>query len=243
VFLDVLLPFLALCGYALVYRAIGAPDAFVGFVILGGAMTAFWLNVLWSMANQLFWERDSGNLALYMMAPASLAAILLGMAVGGLVSTTLRAITILVIGSWLFGVQFHVTSVPLLVLTLASTLAALYGLGMMFASLFVVIGRKGWHFITLAQEPVYLLSGMYFPLRTLNVWVAGAACILPLALGLDAIRQVVVVGSPPAGLLPAPVETLILAGLAGVFLALARLLLTYMERRAILEGRLTETRG
>jgi hypothetical protein len=34
-----------------------------------------------------------------------------------------------------------------------------------------------------------------------------------------------------------------LAGLAGVFLALARLLLTYMERRAILEGRLTETRG
>ena len=89
VFFDVLLPLVALSAYVFVYRAIHAPEEFVGFVILGGAMSAFWLNVLWSMGNQLYWEKETGNLGLYIMSPSSLMAILLGMAVGGIVATTL----------------------------------------------------------------------------------------------------------------------------------------------------------
>jgi len=39
-------------------------NALVGFVVLGGTMTAFWMNVLWSMASQLYWEKEMGNLQL-----------------------------------------------------------------------------------------------------------------------------------------------------------------------------------
>ena len=42
---------------------------YIGFVVLGGAMTAFWLNVMWMMAAQLYWEKDQGNLELYFTAP------------------------------------------------------------------------------------------------------------------------------------------------------------------------------
>ena len=38
-------------------------------VVLGGAMTAFWLNVIWMMAQQLWWEKSQGNLELYFAAP------------------------------------------------------------------------------------------------------------------------------------------------------------------------------
>jgi len=41
-------------------------------------MTTFWLNVLWSMGAHLYWERDSGNLELYIMAPAPMMSILNG---------------------------------------------------------------------------------------------------------------------------------------------------------------------
>mgnify|MGYP006173674971 CR=1 FL=1 len=47
-------------------------------------MTAFWMNVLWSMSSQLYWEKEQGNLSLYIMSPSSMMAILLGMAVGGI---------------------------------------------------------------------------------------------------------------------------------------------------------------
>jgi ABC-2 type transport system permease protein len=46
-FFETVLPFMATVSYVYVYRAIGAPEEFIGFVIVGGAMTAFWLNVLW----------------------------------------------------------------------------------------------------------------------------------------------------------------------------------------------------
>ncbi len=75
----------------LVYRALEAPEAYVGFVVLGGALSAFWLNVVWMMASQLYWEKSQGNLELYFAAPMNLMAVLLGMAVGGLVmSSTAR---------------------------------------------------------------------------------------------------------------------------------------------------------
>src|SRR5688572_9309494 len=49
---EILLPMLAVAAYVYVYRAIGAPEEYVGFVVIGGAMTAFWMNVLWMMTSQ-----------------------------------------------------------------------------------------------------------------------------------------------------------------------------------------------
>jgi ABC-2 type transport system permease protein len=243
VLLDVSLPLLAVSAYVFVYRAIGAPEEYVGFVILGGAMTAFWLNVLWAMANQFFWERESGNLALYIMAPASLVAILLGMALGGMVATTVRASAILAAGGLLFGVRFSVSNGPLLVLVFVLTLVALYGLGMMLSSLFLLLGREGWHLIGLAQEPLYLVSGMYFPIRSLNVFVAIGASLVPLTLGLDAIRQLAFSAGRASGFMSVRAECIVLAVLGVAFVSLACFLLAYMERLAIREGKLTESRG
>jgi ABC-2 type transport system permease protein len=240
---DVLLPLVALSAYVFVYRAIHAPPEFVGFVILGGAMSAFWLNVLWSMGNQLFWEKETGNLALYIMAPNSMMAILLGMAVGGMFGTTLRALAIVAIGSWLFHVQYAISSPGLLFAVFALALMALYGMGMMFASLFLLLGREGWHIVNLVQEPVYLLSGTYFPISGFNFWLAAGASLIPLTLALDAMRQLIFRAGVAAGFLPVRTEVAALAVLSVVFLVAARLSLMHMERLAIAEGRLTESRA
>src|SRR5512142_299193 len=131
VFFEIFLPMLAVSAYVFVYRAIGAPEAYVGFVVIGGAMTAFWLNVLWSMSSQLYWEKEQGNLALYIMAPNSMMAILLGMATGGLLATCLRAIVIIGLGGVLFNVSYQVVSFWQLFLVFVLAMAALYGMGMM----------------------------------------------------------------------------------------------------------------
>jgi len=241
-FFDVLLPMLAVSAYVFVYRAIGAPEEYIGFVVVGGAMTAFWLNVLWSMSSQLYWEKEQGNLSLYIMAPNSMMAILLGMALGGMLATTLRAAAILILGSLFFHVQFAVVSFLQLFTVFLLAMVALYGLGMMSASLFLLLSREAWHIANLAQEPVYLVSGFYFPIKNLSFWVAAAASIIPLTLGLDAMRQLVFPSGPALGFLSVSIELAVLVVLCLVFLAGARFLLAYMERLAIREGRLTESR-
>jgi ABC-2 type transport system permease protein len=242
IFFDIFLPMLGVAAYVYVYRAIGAPEEYVGFVVVGGAMTSFWMNVLWSMSSQLYWEKEQGNLALYIIAPNSMMAILLGMAVGGLFATALRAVAIMIVGSFMFQVQYSVASFTQLVLVFLLAMTALYGMGMMSASLFLLLSREAWHISNLAQEPVYLVSGFYFPIKSFNFWVAAAASIIPLTLGLDAMRQLVFPSGALLGFLSVEVEIGVLIGLCVVFLVGAKFLLNYMEKLAIREGRLTESR-
>jgi ABC-2 type transport system permease protein len=240
IFFDVFLSLLAVSAYVFIYRAIRAPEEYIGFVVLGGAMTAFWLNVLWSMSTQFYWEKETGNLPLYIISPAPKMAILLGMALGGIVGTSLRAATIIFVGSILFRVRFSVANVPLLVLVFALTLVALYGLGMMNASLFLLWGREAWHLASLAQEPIYLLSGFYFPIKSLGFWVAAVASLIPLTLGLDSMRQLLFPSGATLGFLDVRIESAILGVMSVLFLLAARLLLDYMEKIAIREGKLLE---
>ncbi len=241
-FFDIFLPMLAVSSYVFVYRAIHAPEEYVGFVVIGGAMTAFWLNVMWAMSSQLYWEKEQGNLALYIMAPNSMMAVLLGMAVGGMFATLLRAIVVILLGSLFFHVQYAVGNLLQLMAVFFAAMIALYGMGMMSASLFLLLSREADHLAQLAMEPVYLVSGFYFPIKSFNFWVAAAASIIPLTLGLDAMRQLVFASGATLGFLNVNVELGILLGLCIAFLIGARALLGYMERLAIREGRLTESR-
>jgi ABC-2 type transport system permease protein len=241
-FFDIALPMIAVSSYVFVYKAIGAPTDYIGFVVMGGAMTAFWLNVLWSMSSQLYWEKETGNLGLYIMAPNSLMAILLGMALGGMLATAMRALVITLLGTWFFDVNFVVTSYLQLFAVVMLTMVALYGMGMMFASLFLLLSREAWHWSNLAQEPVYLASGFYFPIKSFNFWIAAGASIIPLTLGMDAMRQLVFETGPSLGFAGVPLEIGVLTVLSIVFLIGARWLLRYMERLAIREGRITESR-
>ena len=241
-FFDIVFPMFTTSAYVFVYRAIEAPEEYIGFVVMGGAMTAFWLNVLWSMSSQLYWEKEQGNLALYIMAPNSMMAILLGMALGGLFASTLRALVITILGGLFFQVNFQISSFIQLFAVFLLAMTALYGMGMMMASLFLLLGREAWHMASLAQEPIYLVSGFYFPIKSLNFWIALGASIIPLTLGMDAMRQLVFPSGALLGFLSVRVEIAILIGLCIVFLIGAYYLLAYMERLAIREGRLTESR-
>jgi ABC-2 type transport system permease protein len=233
---EALMPILSIAAFGFIYRAMRAPEEYIGFVILGGAMTAFWLNVLWSMGAQLYWERSSGNLELYIMAPAPMMAVLAGMAVGGMTLTCIRATVIVTGGILLFQVPFTPTSWALLVFVFLLTLLALYGLGMMFASVFLLWGREAWHIVNLLQEPVYLLTGMNYPLKVFPTALATAAAVISLTAGMDAMRQILFSAD---GFWPLGVEVGLLAALSILFLFLAQRFLAYLERRSRQEGRIS----
>jgi ABC-2 type transport system permease protein len=239
-FFEILLPFLGTSAFVLVYRALDAPEDYVGFVVLGGALSAFWLNVVWSMAGQLYWEKSQGNLELYFAAPMSLMSVLLGMAVGGLTMSSTRAIAVLVISAVVYQVDFQVEQWGLVAVVFLLTLTALYGLGMMLASLFLLWGREAWHLTNVMVEPVYFVSGLNFPVGRLGALGALAIATVPFAVGLDAMRQLafpasdLLVGTPPP-----EVEALILAAMTVVFTVAARWCMRTVERMARARGSLS----
>ena len=207
---DALFPNLGMCAFVLLYRALGAPRSFEALAVIGGVLTTYWINVVWGMGAQLYWEKQQGQLQLYFAAPCSRLAILSGMALGGLLATILRSVVGVAIGVWVFHIQVAPFSPWVLAAVFVLTMVALYAMGMMLSSLFLLYGREAWHTANAMQEPVYFLSGLYFPVRTLGALGAAAAGILPLTLGTDALRQVLL-GPAAHGLLALPMECLALA--------------------------------
>jgi ABC-2 type transport system permease protein len=242
IFFEILIPLINTSAFVFLYRALHAPEAYIGFVILGATMATYWINVLWMMATQLYWDKQEGFLQLYIMAPCSLMAILLGMGVGGLYMTTLRAGTIAIVGTLVFGVQFDGGQWGMAALVFLVTMAALYGLGMLLSSVFLMWGREAWQVALALTEPVFFLTGMNFPLSKLFTTIPGVLTLVsaavPMSFGLDALRQLLFPGQI-TGVLPAEVELAALAGMGVVFIGAAYLLLKRMEWLAKVEARLS----
>ncbi len=233
---EMLIPMLTLSAYVYLYKMLKAPPEFAGFVMIGGTMLAFWSNVLWNMSAQFYWEKETGNLEVYFVAPISRMAILLGMALGGIVNTTLRAAAVLVLGVVVFQVPIVMHEPVTALLVFFLTIIALYALGMMFASLFMLYGREAWHTANLLQEPVTFLSGTYFPASQLPQMVQLIASMIPLTFGLDGIRKVVILGQ---GIGDIWLNIVALVIFIIVLLPLAKFALSYMENLGKKEGRLT----
>lgn len=234
------LPILSMAAYIYVYRSLDAPKEFEGFVILGGVMTTYWMNVLWGMASQLYWEKETANLQLYLAAPMSKMSILAGMALGGMFSTTVRGLSIILLGIFIFQVEFVITSVWLLIAIFCVTLIALYGMGMLFASLFLIWGREAWHINILLEEPVYFLSGYSFPVKALGVSLSAFASLIPFTLGLDAMRQLTFPSVAAEWGLVHPYVELVILVIMGILLVIsAKYVLERMERLGREKGTLT----
>ncbi|MFQ5969776.1 MAG: ABC transporter permease [Nitrososphaerales archaeon] len=236
---EVIIPMLSISAYIYMYQVLSAPNEFLGFVIVGGAMLAFWSNVLWGMSSQFYWEKETGTLELYMIAPISRMAVLLGMALGGILNTTIRALSILIIGITLFPIQFAVGDLSALIIIFVLAVVSLYGMGILFASLFLLYGREATHMADLLQEPIYVLSGMYYPVLSSRFFpfaVKFLASAIPLTLGIDGIRQIVILGGDFNSVI---LHIVGLVVLASVLLPLSYLALRKMEQISKREGRLT----
>jgi len=235
---DIMLPLLGVCAYVYLYRALNTPPQFQGYVVLGGSMVGIWMGVLWGMASQLYFERERGQLEMVLMTPASTMALLMGMALGGIYNSGLRAAFTFAVGIWIFKVPLHVSSWFDLIVTFILTLCALYGLGMVGSSVFLTFGRNAWHVRSLLQEPVFLVSGFYFPVKSLGMAVTTVASLIPVTIGLDAMRQILF-SEPSWGFLPLKAEFIILLALTVFYFFCARKALRMMEEKGRREGRLT----
>jgi len=235
---EVTLPVLSMAAYIFIYRALGQfsgdPLAFKEYealVVAGGAIIPYWMVVLWSMAAQFFWEKQVGNLDLYLASHMHPVSLLLGMAGGGMFMASVRTVLILLVGIFVFNVEFYVTNWPLMLLIFMLTLTALFSMGMAAASVFFLVGRAGIKINMIMVEPIWLLSGIYFPVRNLGFVLGLVASILPLTLGLDGIRQLILPSGKQFGFLSVETELAILFVMTIIFTIMSFWLIARMEEK------------
>ncbi|MEM4573358.1 MAG: ABC transporter permease [Candidatus Caldarchaeum sp.] len=234
-----LIPLMVVFAAASLYRVSGS-EALAGFAVIGGAMMAFWDNVLWLMASQFYWEKESGNLDLYIIAPVSKMSILLGMSVGSIVNTSVRAVLIFLFATFVLNIRVNVVDPLAVALVFILTMTALYGLGMLMSSLYMLYGRGAYNLNDILAEPIYLVSGLYFPtvgrFSPFPAIIQFFASLIPLTFGIDGLRQTIILGQTVSGVL---LHIGVLTILTVVLIPLAWITLKFMENLGRKEGRLS----
>jgi ABC-2 type transport system permease protein len=108
---------------------------------------------------------------------------------------------------------------------------------MAMSSVFLKAGRAFEYYLGLAEEPIQFITGSYFPIFAHSILLAVFGSMIPLTLGIDGLRQVLVgdYGSP----LSWQLEAFILTIYWIIALKLAKISLSWMERLAREKGTLT----
>jgi ABC-2 type transport system permease protein len=228
-------PVLSSLALALLYYSIGATN-YIGFAVLGGVMVSFWGNVLWSMASQFNWDKQEGLFEIYLTSPASISAILIGMSVGGIIGTVPSAIIVTALGWVLFHPAVNAAWGGVAV-TFGLTLASLYAMGMVLSSLYLTYGREAESMNEVLQEPVSMLSGLYFPTlgsaSPFPLALQAAASLIPLTIGMDALRKTLFYGNNIGQVW---LDLAVLAVMAVVFLLLSSYALKLLEKMGRRDG-------
>ena len=178
-------------GFSQIIGSLTPGVDFIKFIYPGiVAMTVLMTSVFSGLS--VVWDREFGFLKEVLVAPLSRTGIVMGKAIGGASIATAQGIVMLILAP-IVGITLTpiivVRVVPLLIITSLS----LSGLGILVASR--MRSQQGFHIIIqLIVFPLIFLSGIFFPVNSVPVWLEIVSKINPLTYGVDAIRQIFIGG-------------------------------------------------
>lgn len=136
----------------------------------------------------ILWDRQFGFLKEIMVAPVPRFSLVLGRIAGGMTTTILQALSILLIAH-LFG--FRVKSLVGFLLSLI--FMGLVGVGFVGMGVAFASKMEDMHGFQLVMNfiiiPIFFLSGALFPLEGLPSWLSSLMYLDPLTYGVDGLRK------------------------------------------------------
>jgi ABC-2 type transport system permease protein len=173
------------------------------------------------------WDREFGFLKEILVAPISRTAIVFGKTFGAATIASFQAFILLILAPFI-GITIHfAVIVPLFVFMLLVAFAV-SGLGLFIASLMKTMESFGL-LMQVLVFPMFFLSGAFFPLTTVPVWMRILSNINPLTYGVDAVRQIILGNQVTPAILrnfslhTLPIDALFLLGFSAMMVSLAAL--------------------
>lgn len=149
-------------------------------------------------AVSIVWDREFGFLKEVLVAPVSRTAVALGKVAGGSTTAMIQGLLIMLLAP-LVGVRFTPSQVITLIFMMILVAATMTSFGILVAAR--MRSMEGFHMImNFLLMPMFFVSGAFFPLRQVPLWMEWLARVDPLTYGVDAIRQTAL-----RGLVPEPV--------------------------------------
>jgi ABC-2 type transport system permease protein len=140
-------------------------------------------------------QRWQGTLELVVAAPVPLTAVIASLTVGGGLVGIYSIGATFAWGAIFFGVPVHIEHPLAFALSVPLSALAIGMLGLIMASTFVLY-RASFHLGIATQYPVWIVSGLLFPVSILPAFVRPIGWLLAPFWGFNAIKEAAVGGTP-----------------------------------------------
>ena len=180
----VIMPVTQIAIFSIIY---GSSSDLFAYLVVAQAAGAFIMTAIYYNGEILDREREKGTLVALFLAPSTRAAWLSGFILAGLIQTISMMIVSLLFGWLVFGVTFD-PNLPALVVASVLFVSALWGTGLIFAGIGLVLKRAN-AFSNLIWPFIVLLGGVYFPVAELPDGMRQIARVLPFGYGIQAIAD------------------------------------------------------
>lgn len=144
-------------------------DSFMAYVVLGTGLATLWSTIVFSSAGDIERERFYGNLELLSISPVPLKTTIYGKILGntllGLFSMAYSFLFVRVV----YRVPLVIPSAGRFALALALSVLCLVSLSAVMAGCFT-LSRNSRGLMNGLEFPVYILSGVMFPITMLPSW-------------------------------------------------------------------------
>ena len=185
------------------------------------AMTVLFTAVF--SAVSIVWDREFGFLKEVMVAPVSRTSVALGKVAGGSTVAMFQGTIVLLLAP-IIGVRLGLDQVIAIIGLMLLMAVVMTSLGIVVAAR--MRSMEGFPLVMqFLLMPMFFLSGAFFPLRGIPLWLAWLTRVDPVTYGVDSMRQQALRRSVPPTLMqtlalhPIRTDVVVMAGLALLFIA------------------------
>ena len=139
-------------------------------------------------AVSIVWDREFGFLKEVMVAPVSRVAVALGKVAGGSTVSLFQGLIVLLLAPVL-GVELSISQIVSLIGLMVMLAVMMTALGILIAAR--QKSMEGFHMMmNFVLLPMFFLSGAFFPLRGVPIWMYFLSKLDTVTYGVDPLRQV-----------------------------------------------------
>jgi ABC-2 type transport system permease protein len=173
--------------------------SFLAFLLIGIALTDCAGVSLTTFAREIREGQLTGTLEATLMSAVRLPAILVFSSLWSYFFSAIRFGMYLLVGGLLYGVSLRNANLPAAAALFILTILCFMGIGILWASVTMVV-KRGEAIVTTLGYLVLLLGGVLFPSSVLPSWLQGLAELVPLKHALDGMRMSLLTGASIAEL-------------------------------------------
>lgn len=184
-------PFLFTMVMLYIYQDVTGP--IVLQAVLGGGVLGMWANTLFASSFTISYDRMNGTFESMIASPTKVFDVLIGRSIWNAFIGLVNALLVFVIAELIFQTGMTLANPIGFFFMLVLTLLSLASVGMLISTAFV-FSRMGRFFSSIAEYPIYVISGALVPITMLPDGLRYVSYALAPSWGVDAMKYTALEG-------------------------------------------------